>query len=144
MQFHYDDGGRAVAGFRGTTRDCATRAIAIATGRPYREIYDALNRLAQSEKLGGKKKSLSNSRTGVYRDTCGRYLEPLGWNWVATMAIGQGCKVHMRSSELPAGRLIVHLSHHFAAVIDGELYDTFDSSRGGKRCVYGYFYRSVY
>ena len=38
----YDDGGRAAAGFKGEAGDCVTRAIAIATGRPYREVYDAL------------------------------------------------------------------------------------------------------
>ena len=43
----YDDGGRAAAGFKGTTGDCVTRAIAIATGKPYREVYDALNELAK-------------------------------------------------------------------------------------------------
>lgn len=36
MQFQYNDGGRAEAGFKGTTGDCVCRAIAIATERPYR------------------------------------------------------------------------------------------------------------
>ena len=47
MEFIYDDGGRAAAGFKGKTGDCVTRAIAIATGRPYREVYDRLNEIAQ-------------------------------------------------------------------------------------------------
>ena len=42
MQFQYNDGGRAKAGFKGTTGDCVCRAIAIATERPYREIYDLM------------------------------------------------------------------------------------------------------
>ena len=32
----HDDGGRRAAGFKGEAGDCATRAIAIATGHEYR------------------------------------------------------------------------------------------------------------
>ena len=39
--------------------------------------------------------------------------------------------------ELPAGRLIVRLAGHVAAVLDGVLHDTEDWYRG--RCVYGYW-----
>ena len=55
------------------------------------------------------------------------------------MAIGQGCKVHLRADELPTGRLIVAVSKHITAVIDGVIHDTHDCSRSGTRCVYGYF-----
>lgn len=47
--------------------------------------------------------------------------------------------MHLRASELPAGRLIVAVSKHLTCVIDGVIYDTHDPSRGGTRCVYGYF-----
>jgi len=57
------------------------------------------------------------------------------------MAIGQGCRVHLRADELPAGRLIVVVSSHLVAVIDGVIHDTYDPSRNGNRCVYGYFKR---
>lgn len=43
MEFVYNDGGRSEAGFKGTTGDCVCRAIAIATQRPYKEIYDLIN-----------------------------------------------------------------------------------------------------
>jgi hypothetical protein len=55
------------------------------------------------------------------------------------MAIGSGCAVHLRAEELPKGRLLVKVSGHLTAVIDGVLYDTHDCSRRGTRCVYGYF-----
>jgi hypothetical protein len=42
MKYVYDDGGRLAAGFKGKTGDCVTRAIAIATEKPYQEVYDAL------------------------------------------------------------------------------------------------------
>lgn len=55
------------------------------------------------------------------------------------MAIGSGCKVHLRSDELPTGRIIVSVSKHYVAVIDGVLHDIYDPSRHGNRCVYGYW-----
>ncbi len=139
MGFVYDDGGRSAAGFRGKTGDCVTRAIAIATKSDYKTVYDALNTIAKSEKLTQRKPKKSNSRTGVWRDTAGKYLESLGWVWVPTMRIGSGCTVHLNPLELPSGRIIVKLSHHMAAVVDGVLHDTYDCSRDGTRCVYGYY-----
>lgn len=78
--------------------------------------------------------------TGVYKATYRRYLADLGWCWVPTMQIGTGCTTHLRSDELPSsGRLIVCVSRHMTAVIDGVIRDTHDPSRDGTRCVYGYF-----
>ncbi len=139
MPFVYSDGGRGAAGFRGTAGDCVVRAIAIATQKPYREVYDALNTLARSERVGKRKKRKSSSRTGVYPHTYHNYLKSIGWSWTPTMQVGQGCRVHLRPDELPAGRLIVRLSKHLSAVIDGVVYDTDNPSRDGTRCVYGYF-----
>ena len=142
MEFKYNDGGRAAAGFKGEAGDCVTRSIAIATGLPYQEVYDKVNDLASVEKLPKRiasKGKKSNARTGVYKQTKRQFLEALGWKWVPTMFVGQGCKVHLRADELPKGRIIVGLSKHSAAVIDGVLHDTYDCSREGTRCVYGYF-----
>lgn len=139
MNFVFHDGGRAAAGYKGSTGDCVTRSIAIVTGKPYQEVYDALNRLGQSERISKRKKKRSSSRTGVFRATYQRYLESLGWQWTSTMSIGSGCQVHLRASELPEGPLLVKVSRHLTAVIDGVLYDTHDCSHGGTRCVYGYF-----
>ncbi len=139
MKHIFDDGGRSAAGYKGHTGDCVTRSIAIATGKPYHEVYDALNELAVSERRGKRKRGKSTSRNGVYRATYQKYLESLGWTWTPTMKIGQGCTVHLRADELPSGRLIVAVSRHLCAVIDGVIHDTFDPSRDGTRCVYGYF-----
>lgn len=139
ITYIYDDGGREVSGFKGTAGDCAVRAIAIITGKPYREIYDSINLLAQYEKITKKKKAKSNARTGVYKNTMKIYLASLGFIWKPTMTIGSGCKVHLNDGELPTGKIIVRLSKHFAAVIDGILHDTYDSSRDGTRCIYGYW-----
>lgn len=139
MYFQFDDGGRQAAGFKGRTGDCATRAAAIATGLPYREVYDALNALGAKERKGSRKRGTSNARKGVYGPTMRKFMASIGWRWVPTMKIGEGCKVHLRASELPAGRIIALVSRHYVAVIDGVIRDTFDPSRNGTRCVYGYF-----
>lgn len=140
VEWVHDDGGRAAAGYRGTTGDCATRAIAIAARLPYAEVYDTINRLAQAhERRGKRKRTISNARLGVHRPTMHRYLASLGATWTPTMTIGSGCTVHVRTDELPAGRLVLSLSGHYAAFIDGVLYDNHDCSRDGTRCVYGYW-----
>lgn len=139
MNFKYNDGGRKAAGYTGDTRDCVTRAIAIATGNPYQEVYDALNSLATFERIGKRKHKKSSSRNGVYKDTTSKYLTSIGWKWTPTMLIGQGCKVHLKEDELPKGNLIVSVSKHMVAVIDGVINDLYDCSREGNRCVYGYW-----
>ena len=47
--------------------------------------------------------------------------------------------VHLRREELPRGRLVVRLSRHLTAVIDGVIHDIYNPDRRGTRCVYGYF-----
>lgn len=139
MKYVYDDGGRAEAGFKGTTGDCVCRAIAIATERPYKEIYDLINEYGKRERTGKRKTSKSSARTGVYATTLRKIMADLGWKWTPTMQIGQGCKVHLTDGELPKGRLVVSVSGHEVAVIDGVIHDIYDPSREGTRCVYGYY-----
>jgi hypothetical protein len=137
--FIYNDGGRAAAGYRGDTGDCATRAVAIAAGLAYGTVYERINELAERERRGKRKRHISHARTGVYVQTLHRLMDSLGWQWVPTMQIGKGCTVHLRADELPAGRLVVRVSKHYTVVIDGVIHDTYDPSRDGKRCVYGFW-----
>src|SRR5271170_1345344 len=139
MPWKYHDGGRSDAGYRGKAGDCVVRAIAIATGKPYQQIYDLVNSAAVYERTGKRKRGKSNARTGVYRTSIKRVMKSLGWVWTPTMKIGSGCTVHLRANELPRGRLVVSVSRHVVAVIDGVIHDTHDPSRGGTRCVYGYW-----
>lgn len=127
----FDDGGRQAAGFKGQTDDCVVRAIAIATESQYQIVYDDLF------KLSGQ-----TPRNGVARKHYEQYLRQNGWGWVPVMKIGSGCTMHVCSEELPPGRVILRLSKHLVASIDGVIHDTHDSSRGGSRCVYGYFKKS--
>jgi hypothetical protein len=138
MMWTFDDGGRADAGYTGTAGDCVTRAIAIATGHPYQEVYDRLNQIAKSERPP-KRGRPSNARTGVLKRTYRKLLVEWGWVWTPTMFIGSGTTVHLRADELPMGRLIVEVSKHVTAVLNGVVFDTHDPSRDGTRCVYGYW-----
>lgn len=142
MTWTYHDGGRKAAGYKGSTGDCVCRAITIATGQPYQTVYDALNEAAQVERPRRRGRR-SQARTGVKIATIRKFLTSLGWRWTPTMQIGSGCTVHLKDGELPSGRLIVSVSKHMVAVIDGVIHDTSDPSRDGTRCVYGYWQAPV-
>lgn len=146
LDFRFDDGGRSEAGFKGSTGDCAVRAIAIASLAPYKKIYEELylaNKIFRTTSKTKIAKSLNHPsdspRNGTHRIVLKKYLNQLGWNWTPTMLIGQGCKVHLKKDELPDCTLIVSCSKHITVVKKGVLYDTYDCSRNGTRCVYGYW-----
>jgi hypothetical protein len=142
MKWVFDDGGRAAAGYKGSASgDCAVRAIAIAMQRPYADVYAELADVSRYERPSKRRRGHSHPRTGMHRVTIRDYLETNGWTWTPTMKIGTGCRVHLRKHELPTGRLVVAVSRHYTAVVDGVIRDSFDPSRGGTRCVYGYFRR---
>ena len=146
--FVFDDGGRGDAGFKGSTGDCVVRAIAIATGLPYREVYDELHNRSRdvlaTARPGTKKharlsRGSTSPRAGVRRSAYDPYLKSLGWTWTPTMQIGSGTTVHLRDDELPSGTIIVRVSKHMLTMIDGVIHDTFMDDRGGTRAVYGYW-----
>jgi len=141
IPFKRSDGGRALSGFRGTAGDCVTRAVAIASGRPYLEIYNRLSDGMRSQRRSKRGRPGVSARDGVStsRKWFKDYMTELGAVWTPTMAIGTGCIVHVREGELPPGRLVLNLSRHCAAVVDGVLFDLSDCSRDGTRCVYGYW-----
>ena len=142
-KFNYNDGGRANAGYKGNTGDCVCRSIAIVTGLPYQQVYDYLaqgnftQRLSKRQKVK-RSKSASNG-VNVKRKWFNDYMKSLGFEWVSVMGIGTGCTTHLKSDELPSGKIICVLSKHYTAVIDGVINDTYDPSRNGTRCVYGYW-----
>lgn len=146
MEYVFNDGGREAAGYKGEANDCVARAIAIATGLPYKQVYDELweqNDIYMRSHNDRVAKRLddrgTSPRDGNFRSVYELYLATKGYIFHPTMAIGQGCKVHMRAEELPKGRIIVRLSRHLAAVVDGVLNDNHDCMRNGTRCVYGYY-----
>jgi len=146
IPFTKTDGGRAAAGFtnKNTAGDCVARAVTIASGRPYVEVYAELAEINARMRLTNNRvvKGVAGRRTashGIYTKSkvFKDYMRSMGFVWTPTMTIGSGCRVHLRADELPMGRLVLNLSKHCAAVIDGVLHDAYDSSRDGTRCVYG-------
>ena len=146
LGFHFNDGGREAAGFKGGAGDCVVRAIAIAGELPYLQVYEDLRAAnadyadQRNDKLARRLNAKGSSpRNGNHRNVFHDYIVGHGFEWVPTMKIGAGCQVHLLSTELPVGRLIVKVSKHLTAVIDGVIEDTHNPSRGGSRCVYGYY-----
>jgi hypothetical protein len=149
-----DDGGRAESGIargdrrRTETGDCVTRAVAIATGKPYREVHDALTVASVryiyadagdnaytkwARRRGGVR--LFDPDHGCHERAYGPYLESLGWKFTST----KGQKVHLRADELPPGRLVVEIRRHLAAVVDGVIHDAYNSGGAGRVRVTGYW-----
>lgn len=157
MPFVYDDGGRKAAGRIGDAGDCVTRAIAIASGLPYADVYDACaagrGTQRRSKHDTGRRRKTAREGINVRRKWFRDYMASIGFEWVPTMSIGVGCTVHLVAGELPPGRLIVSVSKHYTAVIDGVVRDTYDPQRRtwyykedqktldhiSERCVYGYW-----
>lgn len=149
LPFTVDDGGRNAAGYKGTARDCVARSIAIASGEPYADVYKALSKGMGSQR--GSKGATARNGVATKRAWFKRYMRSLGFTWTPTMRVGSGCKVSLIKGHLPPGRLVVAVSKHYTAVIDGVIRDTGNPSRTlrwhlpdgsmriSHRCVYGYW-----
>jgi hypothetical protein len=143
LPYRYDDAGRSDR--KTDTRDCVTRAISIAAELPYEQVWKeiAAGNASQRKTRGTTKISgVESADLGVMtgRKWFKDYMRGLGFSWTPTMAVGQGCTVHLAEGELPQGRLVVKVSRHFTAVIDGVIRDAGNPSREGTRCVYGYYW----
>lgn len=129
LKHEYNDGGRSEYFKADRVGDCVTRAVAIVTGKDYKQVYDEI-----AELVG------YSPRNGIEGDDDRKVMAHYGGRWVPTMKIGQGCKCHLRANEIPmTGRIVCSVSKHVVAVIDGVIQDTWDCSREGNRCVYGYW-----
>lgn len=121
----YDDGGRDQAGYQfREAGDCVARAIAIATQIPYEIVVDMIDKGHHGRK--------GDSQSGAYQSVYGKILTALGWKRITT-------KAHLNSDEFPPGRLILEVSSHLVALIDGVIHDTYDPSEHGSRRVYAYW-----
>ncbi len=115
MDFVWNDGGRAASGYVGVTGDCVTRAIAIATGKAYRDVYRALGDA-----------SLKSPRNGVAADVADFFLGKHGWRSL------DGFGREFVVSDLPRGVVVLHLSRrnetgqHLCTVIDHVVHDTWN------------------
>ena len=130
MSYIFNDGGRAKAGYKGTAGDCGARAMAIALGKSYKDVY---KELAQANKEMGLGKS---ARNGIMKNVYEMVLNRYGWQWHPAPRF-DGRKA--RCSDMPQGTVIARQSKHFVAVVDGVPHDIFDCTR---KMVYGYWANS--
>ena len=109
------------------TGDCVVRAIAIATGRSWRETYRELCRIGEIE---GDMPS-SNMIWGMFLKKLG------GKQFLLPEACPQCITVRAFCERYPEGVYIIGTGEHAVAVIDGDYYDAFDSGAS----VPSYFWR---
>jgi hypothetical protein len=143
-EFVEDDGGRAAAGYGEAKGDCVARAITIATGKPYAEVFEALKaahsrhvkRLRPGSDAAGfeERRRTEPIHNGCERKVYAPYLRSLGWQYTRIRE-----RLCLRAGALPPGRLIVLVYGHAVAVIDGVIHDTYDSGGTGKRPMEGYW-----
>lgn len=117
-----NDGGKSDAGFKRETNDCTVRALAVACDVPYSEAYTFM---AQN---GRRKNKGSYFQQVIWRNNG----EILGRTLVddRTIKPAKGTKTaFLRNPQLRRGTWLVHMTHHVAVMKDGQLIDSFDSSR---------------
>lgn len=126
--YQFNDGGRAAAGYKGKSGDCGVRAMSIACEMDYKAARKLLKEYSARGKLGSKAIA-----SGIYKEDMDAALRSIGWAWVSAPKF-EGRKA--RYADLPKGRHIAQMARHYAAVVDGVLLDSWDSS---SKMVYGYW-----
>ena len=116
--YEFDDGGRKDAGYKGFTGDCVIRAISIATGQDYKELY---KRFAGLNKVRFGK---ATGRDGVSPKDFVPVLEEFGFARVRNQR-GKPLLTFTEAYER-YGNCVVSTTKHIAAIIDGNLRDTYD------------------
>lgn len=127
-KFLWNDGGRSVGGFVGMTGDCVSRAISIATGIAYRDVYETL-----------KSRYGSSPRNGVPSSIYGPYLNELGWipsNPSAVKTPNPKLEL-IEQMKFADGPVVIQCQRigrptaHLCTVIDHVLHDTWDARDEG-------------
>ena len=106
--------------------DCVIRAISIATGMTWREVYAALCFVGWNE----SDMPSSNEVWGLYLYLLGFDPFVLQGSCPKCVTVREFCKHY------PVGTYIIGTGSHAVSVIDGDYYDTWDSGS----CVPKYFF----
>jgi hypothetical protein len=137
------DGGRSAARYEGSAGDCGARAVSIATGKPYAEVFGALQaayaKYIKRHPRSWLAKRDSRRRTEPIENGCApqvmrSYMQSIGWQYTEPKE-----HLFLRADMLPKGRLVVAISRHLVAVIDGVIHDTHDCGGAGRVTVEGYW-----
>lgn len=132
LTLKYNDGGRSLYFKAKNVGDCAIRALATGMQKDYKEVYNALTKLNKGQ----------SCRNGTPKNVDSKYLKQNGWKTIPNiMAKGTGILYHLNYWDLKElikhyPRMIIQVSKHLTTIIDGELNDTYDCSRGGTRGIY--------
>lgn len=111
--------------------DCAVRAMADATGKPYAECHALLKAAGRKDRSGTYEATVTKA-LGVPFTRTGRRA----WGYRAKDTRPTAAKL-MR--ELPKGNYIVFVTGHFFALVDGVHLDMADSLYRPRSRVHGYW-----
>lgn len=131
MKWKQNDGGRVQAGFEPTNGACVYRAIAIATGIPYKQVYEQLsllNKISNPNSVGN----------GVSFDVLDKYMFSIGWKWKELRK-----PIEPFSELMPKKTVVALATDHLVACIDGIFHDTYDFTEGKNRRIEGYYEKVV-
>lgn len=120
-KFIWHDGGRAGAGFVGTTGDCVVRALAIATGKNYRDVYDRIFDASGKTPRDGVVTTITDEILTAEGFT--RVDLPLPLSFIAVEHLIDGVAV------LRFKGAYEHSRGHVCTVVNGTIYDTWDATR---------------
>ena len=109
------------------TADCTVRALAKARGMSYNEAWSALYDLQARHKTCSFRIADFLRREPAALGAVG-YVPCKAVKGFKRITSGDFARMY------PKGKFILRMAHHVAAVVDGVLYDTWDSSR---KCCYG-------
>ena len=128
-----DGGRRQDTKRRNHGKDCMVRALAVATGVPYAQVYDEL--VAEgvfSPKRGGFMDRLVGQLNFADMDFHG-----FKFQWISFPAVKGKPRMHADkfAEQFPTGTYLLRMGHHICCMADGVLYDMF--SHTDRRCVYG-------
>lgn len=128
IDFTFDDGGRADAGFRGKTGDCVTRAIAICGRLDYRTVYREMAAAMAGHGYARSANAYLTRRAGrdgrrcpkkIQRDVIARF----GFEKVR---LPRGPRPTYTEAHERYGDCIVSTRKHVCALVGGSVRDTFD------------------
>lgn len=119
--FVYHDGGRYDAGYTDSAGDCAVRAISIATGQSYTQVYQDLKSLTESYYNGQYEECCENGTSATISDI---YLKQKGWK------VWSHYGLDWDSPGINKGTVIVHAksinnTYHLFTMVNGVIYDKF-------------------
>ena len=129
--YTFDDGGRADAGYKGSTGDCVTRAIAIITGQPYKSVYKTMaaamkeNGYSASGNAYATNKRKAPRKRGQKNAKAVQAMVMQGYGLVK-VKLPKGPRPTYTEASAVYGNCIVSTTRHLCAIVDGKVRDTFD------------------